>query len=125
MPTQQQSCLGKQGEDLACRELRRRGYAILARGYRTRYGEIDIIARDGDTLVFVEVKTRSSDQFGTPLEAVTRAKQQRIIAMAQSYLVRRQGREVACRFDVVCVRLGEGARPDVALVRNAFGARGG
>ena len=58
--TQARLSLGKRGEDLACRALRRRGYAVLARRYRTRWGEIDIVARDGDTLVFVEVKTRRS-----------------------------------------------------------------
>ena len=56
--------LGKMGEDLACAELGRRGYAVLARGYRTKYGEIDIVARDGETTVFVEVKTRAGDEYG-------------------------------------------------------------
>ena len=71
VPTVHQSQLGELGEDAACRELRRRGYVILARRYRTRHGELDIIAREGDVLVFVEVKTRSSHAFGGPLHAVT------------------------------------------------------
>ena len=72
MPTPHQSELGRHGEELACRELRRRGYAIVARRYRTRHGEIDIVAMDEGVLVFVEVKTRSDRRFGSPLAAVTR-----------------------------------------------------
>ena len=63
--------LGISGENLACDALARQGYAILARRYRTRVGEIDIVAQDGETLVFVEVKTRTSGNFGVPAEAVT------------------------------------------------------
>ena len=88
MPTPRQAALGALGERLACHELRRRGYAILARSFRTRHGEIDIVARDGDVLVFVEVKTRASRRYGTALEAVTAGKQRRIAAMARSYLAR-------------------------------------
>ena len=115
--------LGKQGEDLACRELRRRGYAVLARGYRTRWGEIDIVARDGDILVFVEVKTRRSPGFGGPLAAVNYRKQRRLINMARSYLLGRRGPEPPCRFDVVGVTLTEGERPVVEVIVNAFGVR--
>ena len=68
VPTPQQSSLGKLGEDLACRELTRRGYVILARRYRTRHGEIDIVAREGEVLVFVEVKASSHDRFGGHLK---------------------------------------------------------
>ena len=64
--------LGKSGEDLAVDELERRGYAIFARRYRTKHGEIDIVARDGETTVFVEVKARTTAEFGTAAEAVTR-----------------------------------------------------
>ena len=67
VPTRHQTALGESGEEQACRELRRRGYAILARRYRTRHGEIDIVARDGEVLVFVEVKTRSTEAFGRGL----------------------------------------------------------
>ena len=69
--TMQRQALGKTGEDLAVDELERRGYAILARRYRTRHGEIDIVARDGETTVFVEVKARATGEFGTAAEAVT------------------------------------------------------
>ncbi len=69
--TLQRQELGKSGEDLAVAELERRGYAILARRYRTRHGEIDVVARDGETTVFVEVKARTTGEFGTAAEAVT------------------------------------------------------
>ncbi len=121
--TQARLSLGKQGENLACRELRRRGYAILARRYRTRWGEIDIVARDGDTLVFVEVKTRRSTGFGGPVAAVNFKKQRRLINMARSYLLGLPGPEPPCRFDVVGVTLATGEPPAVEVVVHAFGVR--
>jgi putative endonuclease len=111
--------LGKLGEDLACRELSRRGYAILARRYRTRYGEIDIVARDGATIVIVEVKTRASRDFGGGAAAVTRAKQQRMHRMGTDYLLRRRLAHTPCRFDVVDIRFDAG-EPRVEVYRNAF-----
>ena len=122
MPTPHQSALGKQGEELACRELRRRGYAILARGYRTRHGEIDIVAKDGDgVLVFVEVKARSDQRFGGPLAAITGLKQRKLTRMALDYLARSGTVGVPCRFDVVAVNLGK-RRPRVEVVTDAFAA---
>lgn len=112
--------LGKTGEDLACRELRRRGYEILARRYRTRVGELDIVARDGTVLVFVEVKARATGQYGTPAEAVTPRKQQKICAMAADYLCRHQLTASPCRFDVVTVAVGERRRPAVTVIPGAF-----
>ena len=111
--------LGIAGEDLACRELERRGYAIVARRYRTRLGEIDIVADDGATLVFVEVKARADDRCGSPAEAVTRRKQRRLARMAADYLARNGVVDRPCRFDVVGVRL-DGARPTVTVFPNAF-----
>ena len=122
MPTPHQERLGRQGEDIACRELRRRGYAILARRFRTRRGEIDIVARDGDVLVFVEVKARSSRGFGGALGAVTPRKQRRVMAMAQRYMAQAGWSARPCRFDVVTVQAGAGDALDVTLIRNAFGA---
>jgi putative endonuclease len=95
--------LGKTGEDLAAAELERRGYAVLARRYRTRHGEIDIVARDDETLVFVEVKFRVSGECGMAAEAVTRDKQRRLGSMAADYLARHDLSDVACRFDVVAI----------------------
>jgi len=120
--TQARLLLGKQGEDLACRELRRRGHAVLARRYRTRWGEIDIVARDGDTLVFVEVKTRRSAGFGGPVAAVNFTKQRRLINMARSYLLGLSGPEPAYRFDVVGVTVAAGEQPVVEVIVNAFAA---
>jgi putative endonuclease len=99
--------LGKLGEDLACAELARRGYSILARRYRTRFGEIDIIARDNDVTVFIEVKARQGDEFGDGAEAVTGWKQRRITQMAVDYLSRHHLHDRPCRFDVIVVDLAD------------------
>jgi len=109
------------GEDLAVRELERRGYAILARRYRRRGGELDIVARDGATLVFVEVKTRDGEAFGGGADAVTPLKQQRMTQIAIDYMMRHRLLGVSCRFDVVSVRV-DAERPSVEVVQNAFDA---
>lgn len=111
--------LGRRGEDLACEELTRLGYAIVDRRFRTRCGELDIVARDGGVLVFVEVKARSGSSFGSPFEAVTWQKRQRLSAMAESYLFLKRLSGVACRFDVVSV-LEHRSGHTVELVRGAF-----
>ncbi|MDW7760999.1 MAG: YraN family protein [Acidobacteriota bacterium] len=95
--------LGRAGEDAAVRHLEQSGYQILTRGFRMFRGEIDIIARDGETLVFVEVKTRTSEDFGRPEDAVTRSKQAQIRKIAQGYLIRVNPGDVPCRFDVLAV----------------------
>ena len=112
--------LGICGEKLACETLTRQGYAILATRYRTRVGEIDIVARDGETLAFVEVKTRTSDDYGVPAEAVTWRKQRRIVTMARWYLTEKGLHGCLCRFDVVTVRCRRGFLPVVEVVKNAF-----
>ena len=123
MPVLDRIGLGKTGEDLACRELCRQGYAIVARRYRTRYGEIDIVARDGPTIVFIEVKARTSDRYGDPLEAITLHKQARITAMAQDYIARRGLDGAPCRFDVVAITFGEPpGRTKVEVIKSAFDA---
>ncbi len=109
------------GEDLACAELRRRGYAILARRYRTRYGDIDVIAREGGVVVFVEVKARCDEAFGGGGAAVTAWKQQRIVRMATDYLARHGLLEAPCRFDVVTVQFETG-RPRIEVFTHAFDA---
>ena len=113
--------LGKVGEDLACRELARRGYAILDRRYRTRYGEIDIIANAGGTIVFVEVKARAGDAYGGSVAAVTPSKQQRIVRMASDFLARRGLQDQPCRFDVVTVDFEDG-RARIEVYPHAFTA---
>lgn len=111
--------LGKHGEDLACAELEKRGYVIIDRRFRTRCGELDIVARDGGVLVFVEVKARSGSSFGSPFESVTWQKRQRLSQMAASYLFVKRLRAVACRFDVVAILEQQGSCT-IELVRGAF-----
>jgi len=110
---------GRRGEDLACMELVRRGYAVLARRYRTRHGEIDIVARTGGIIVFVEVKARHGGRFGDPAEAVTSHKQRRLASMAEDYLVRHGLMDAPCRFDVVAIDF-EVLPPTVTVIVDAF-----
>jgi len=108
---------GRLGEDMAASALEAEGYEILARNYRAMRCEIDIIARDGETLVFAEVKARRSAAFGAPREAVTLAKQRNIIKAAQCYIMNKIGRETAARFDVVEVDV---ANARATHIKNAF-----
>jgi putative endonuclease len=119
--TRARIALGKTGEDLACRELERRGYAILARRYRRRRGELDIIARDGGTVVFVEVKARDGRAFGDAAEAVTARKRKRMTELALEYVTRHHLGACPCRFDVVSVHFDAG-RPVIEVFQNAFDA---
>ena len=93
--------LGDQGEAYAANYLRQNGYRILTRNYRTKIGEIDLIAEDQDTLVFIEVKTRSSVRYGMPAEAVNYKKRQKIIQTAYWYLYEQRRENTICRFDVL------------------------
>ena len=111
--------LGKTGEDLACQELQRRGYAIVARRYRRRGGELDIIARDGATLVCIEVKTRDGRAFGEAAEAVTPFKRRRIAQLARDYMARHRLSDCPCRFDVVSIHIETGV-PAIEIYQNAF-----
>jgi putative endonuclease len=114
------SALARAGEDLAAEYLESRGWRVVARNVRYgRAGEIDIVAERAGVIAFVEVKTRRTDRFGTPGEAVTWRKQQRIRALARAYLARVRPRASAVRFDVVEVR-ANGARPGVTHLENAF-----
>ena len=116
----QRNELARAGEEIAARFLAAQGWRILGRNVRCgRSGEIDIVADRGGILAFVEVKTRRTDRFGTPGEAVTRRKQTRIRALARSYLMRTHVRASAIRFDVVEIRAG-GRRPVVTHLENAF-----
>jgi putative endonuclease len=115
--TMQRQALGKTGEDLAVEELERRGYAILARRYRTRHGEIDIVARDGETTVFVEVKVRAGGECGTAAEAVTSSKQRRLASMAVDFLARNRLMDRPCRFDVVAI---DGPSQTITVYPSAF-----
>jgi putative endonuclease len=117
--SRQRVALGKTGEDLACRELERRGYAIVTRRYRRRDGELDIIARDGPTLVFVEVKARDGHAFGDAAEAVTALKRRRMARLALDYVARYRLSNCPCRFDVVSIHFAEGAAV-IEVFQNAF-----
>ena len=110
--------LGREGEDRAAKFLAKRGYRILERNYRTRSGEIDLIALDRGVVVFVEVKTRTSDAFGAPELAVTPQKQKRMLKAALGYMKYRKLHQVPCRFDVVAISGAAG--PEVELIQNAF-----
>jgi putative endonuclease len=112
--------LGQQGEALACRYLSRQGYRVVVRNYRTKQGEIDIIAEEQGTLVFVEVKTRRGHQCGHPFEAVTDAKCRQISKAALQYLAETGREGQAARFDVVAISIAGEAAPVVELVKNAF-----
>ena len=113
--------LGTRGERLAARHLRRRGFKILYHNFRGRQGgEIDLICRDGDTLVFVEVKTRTREDFGRPLEAVNRQKQRRLSLGGLAWLRLLGNPDILFRFDVVEVMMAEAAPPRIELIRNAF-----
>jgi putative endonuclease len=113
--------LGSEGERLAARFLRRQGYRILARRYRTALGEIDLIARDGSCIVFVEVKTRRTELAGQPHEAVDRAKQAQLTRLALAFLKRYRLLEQSARFDVVSIVWeGTSAEPEIVHYKNAF-----
>ncbi|MEW5772713.1 MAG: YraN family protein [Thermodesulfobacteriota bacterium] len=115
---------GRQGEDLAERRLKARGLRILERNFRTRHGELDLVCRAGDTLVFVEVKTRKAGSRAEPHQALTPAKRVRLARAAAEYLSARGGWDRPCRFDLVEV-VAPGT-PDEAVrhIENAFALDG-
>ncbi|MBW2659224.1 MAG: YraN family protein [Deltaproteobacteria bacterium] len=112
--------LGRTGERIASAYLQKNGYIILSKNYRRKCGEIDIIARQGDYLVFIEVKTRTTISHGHPLEAVTVRKQKQISMVAQCYLAENNLFDTAARFDVVAVTALKNSRVQVELIPNAF-----
>jgi putative endonuclease len=116
--------LGKRGERAAARYLKRRGYKILARGDRLAPGELDLVALDRKTIVFVEVKTRRSAEAGHPAEAVSPAKQRRLTRLGVTFLKRYGLLEHSARFDVVAVTWPEAERPKIEHFENAFDAVG-
>ena len=112
--------IGRHCEDRAVRFLRENGYRILERNFRSPFGEIDAVARDGDSLVFVEVKSRTSPLFGPPYLRITRQKRRNIVRSALSYMKKYSLFETDCRIDVVSISLDkeEGA---IELIKDAFG----
>ncbi len=117
--------LGKRGEDLAARFLERKGYRIVARSSRTEFGEIDLIAIEGRTIVFVEVKTRRNHDRGHPADAVDEQKQQRLTRLALAWLKRERLLEVRSRFDVIgVIWSGDGKLEKIEHFPNAFAPQG-
>lgn len=111
--------LGKEGEKVAERYLRKKGYRLLERNYRCSAGEVDLIVLDGRIVVFVEVKTRTDHRFGTPLEAVQFRKQGKVIQAAQFFLNQKKLHEREARFDVVGISWTDGM-PTIEHIVNAF-----
>ena len=111
--------LGKQGEEIAIRFLKKKGYRILLRNYVCKMGEMDIIAREKDTLVFVEVKTRTSTEFGPPQLAVNSRKQRQLSKVALNYLNEKRLKDVKARFDVVAILLMQKGE-EIELIKDAF-----
>ena len=111
--------MGKQGEDIAVEYLKRADYRIIERNYRCIFGEMDIVARDGDTTVFVEVKSRRSERFGEPQASVGPAKQKKLSMIALNYLKDRGLLNCNARFDVVAIKFSS-AGTNVELIPNAF-----
>ncbi len=113
--------LGNAGEEIAARELVRRGYVVRERNWRCPEGELDLVAEQGETLVFVEVRTRRGDRFGTPEESITLAKRAHLIAAAQAYLQAHSGQDRDWRIDVVAVEMSaQGQLQRVDVIENAI-----
>lgn len=109
---------GSKGEDIAAVFLKDKGYKIISRNYKTPIGEIDIIAKDGEILVFVEVKTRSDNSFGYPFEAVNAKKQQKLKNLALFYL-KKQKKNYPVRFDVLSIRINN-SKKEIEHIKDAF-----
>lgn len=111
--------MGRFGESVAVAELRKRGYEIIERNYRIRLGEIDIVAKHGGEIVFVEVKTRSSAEGGDPQDSVTKRKGRRLVTLGMIYLAEKRLDGVQWRIDVVAVRVGRDGRAEVEVLQGA------
>jgi putative endonuclease len=120
-PAPQRDALGDRGENVAAKHLRNQGYKIIVRNFRCDMGEIDIIARDGKTLVFCEVKTRQMDE-PTPEEQVNNFKQHQITKAAKYYLARYGVPQPPARFDIVAIVWPQGCQPQIRHTTDAFEA---
>ncbi len=119
-PQKDNLTLGARGEEIAVAYLRGQKYAIVERNFRCKSGEVDIVARDGATFVFVEVKTRRSLSFGPPQASVTPFKQRQISKAALVWLAKRRLQDANARFDVIAILLREHEVPAIDHIRNAF-----
>lgn len=111
---------GISGEETAARFLKENGYNVLQRNYKTKLGEIDIIAKDKDTFAFIEVKTRHTERFGLPQEALSNFKQRQISKVALAYLKQNNLLHKKARFDVVSIIYTSEDKPELELIKNAF-----
>jgi len=111
---------GNRGEEIAVELLTKKGYEIIERNYHFGHGEIDIIAKEKDVLVFVEVKTRKNLEFGEPELAVTKNKQRQIRKIAESYLYEKEISDQDCRIDVIAIMMQEKLPPKINHIENAF-----
>ncbi len=112
--------LGRRGEDIAAEYLINSGYEIIERNFKNKLGEVDIIAKDKNTLCFIEVKTRRTANFGSPFESVTPRKQHKLLRLAESYLQYKKINNVDIRFDCVAVFVEEKGDEQVELIKGAF-----
>jgi putative endonuclease len=123
LPSDFRQVRGRIGEEAAAAELSRRGYRILERNWRARTpggGELDLVALDGEVLVFVEVRLKTSAEMGSPFESVTRRKQRKIARAGSAYLMEMKVEDRDCRFDVVGVTFDEQGRPQCEVIQDAF-----
>ena len=111
--------IGQFGEELAYKKIKRLGFRSIVRNYRCPLGEVDLIAKDGDTLVFIEIKTRRGNTIGYAKEAVTPKKQRQLSKVALAYMKSNHCPEAKARFDVIAICLGSG-EPEIEVIKNAF-----
>ena len=114
--------LGKRGEELAIGFLEDRGYCIIERNFRCRLGELDIIAKEDNQIVFIEVKTRMSTTFGLPQESLHYSKKKRLTRLASLYLANHHLQKASCRFDVIAITVKGERVHAIDLIKNAFEA---
>ena len=111
---------GDRGEDIAADFLSNNNFKIIERNYRYGHGEIDIIAKDGEILVFIEVKTRKNLEFGPPELAITKSKQSQIRKISEAYLIDKNITDMDCRIDVVAILMEKNLPPKITHIENAF-----
>jgi putative endonuclease len=112
---------GMESETAAVKYLKKKGYKIIERNFKTKYGEIDIIAKDGETIVFIEVKARKNQNFGSPKESITYTKIKKISKSALFYLKSSKQMNKKARFDVAIIKsFDDSQKPDIELIKNAF-----
>lgn len=111
--------IGKRGETLAISFLKKNGYRVIESNFRCRYGEIDIIAQDGKTVAFIEVKTKTSNRFGSPTQAIDSRKQRQVSKTALAYISQKRLTNYSARFDVVGINI-KGSNSEIELIKNAF-----